>query len=188
MPEQVRTLCWDDGWFTVVAAGVVGRPEDDAWRGIERGRRTAQQLRLPHVVELPNEVLVERPEELARVDRRPPWAARPEDEHAEERALVAATLAGQADARLAALSSDPAASRVELRAATVASKEARRHATAARARAADALERSAEAHESAALVHDHLACRARDPELHRDRAAFHRRAADADWRRSRSAR
>lgn len=189
MTSRVRTLGWDDGWFVVGGDGLVGPATDDAWHAVERGRRVAEQLGVPHVVELPGERVVEDPGQVAAADREPPWTAALLDQHAAERARAAGARARRAAERLAQLrGTDAAVTAAHADVAQESAREAVRHASAARARAADVLERSAEAHESAAAMHEGLAERGVDPARHRARAAFHRQAAHVNWGESRSRR
>lgn len=185
MEDAVRTVRWDGGWVTLVGRSVEGEPTADAWHAIARGRRAARRLARPHLVDLPDETVVERVSELGEAAEVAPWTAGPTDPAAPARSRSAAERAERARARLAELREGRLSSPERVGEAVGAARDAQREAAAARARSADVLERSALAHEAAADVHERLAVLGSDPRRHGLRAREHRLAAEADWRQSR---
>ncbi|MDC7122761.1 hypothetical protein OMK64_14595 [Cellulomonas fimi] len=185
MDEAVRTVRWDGGWVTLVGRRVEGEPTSDAWHAIARGRRTARRLGRPHLIDLPDETVVERVSELEDAPQQAPWSASLTDPVAPERSPGAGERAERARRRLAELREGRPSSLEHVDDAAVAARDAQREAAVARARSGEVLERAALAHEAAADVHERLARLGSDPGRHRQRAQDHRRAAEEDWRRSR---
>lgn len=188
MDDAVRTVRWDGGWVTLVGRRLEGEPTADAWHAIARGRRTALRLGRPHLIDLPDETVVERVGELDDRADQAPWVAPPTDPRAHGRWRSAADLTARACERPAELREGRASSRAHVDDGAASAREAQRAAAAARARSADVFERAALAHEAAADVHERLARLGSDPARHRSRAREHREAAEADWRMSRSGR
>ncbi|MDM7831637.1 hypothetical protein [Cellulomonas edaphi] len=168
----VRTLRFDGGWFTVVGRRLAGEVTTDPWHAIARGRRTAQRLGRPHVIDLPGETVVEDPDQLE-AGPEPPWGTPAGDPHAGERVRSAGERAARARARLAELRSASPTDLSTVDAALASAREAQRQAAAAGARSAATYEHSALAHEAAADVHERLAAFGAEPARHRARADEH---------------
>jgi hypothetical protein len=185
MEGAVRTVRWDGGWVTLVGRQVAGEPTADAWHAIARGRRTARRLARPHLIDLPDETVVERVSELDDTSDRAPWSPPLTDAGAPVRSRSARERAERARQRLAELREGAPSSPAHVDDAADAARDAQREAATARARSAEVFERAALAHEAAAEVHDRLARLGSDAGRHRERAREHRRAAESDWRMSR---
>ncbi|GCD19507.1 hypothetical protein CTKZ_10690 [Cellulomonas algicola] len=188
MDDAVRTVRWDGGWATLVGRRLEGEPTADAWHAIARGRRTALRLGRPHLIDLPDETVVERVSELDDRADQAPWVAPPTDPRATLRSRSAVERATRARERLAEPQGGREPSRPDVGDAAGSAREVQRAAAAVRARSADVFERAALAHEAAADVHERLARLGSDAGRHRSRAREHREAAEVDWRMSRAGR